>query len=168
MIDTDEVIRIVKSFVWKNKNFVDFYGDMNDFEQEMLLQVFSNIHKYDENKGKLASWIYAVCSNKAKCVYKTVKNKLRLNKCRSLSECVDDLNLISLEEIISDYVDFEETIVDKITVDKLKPLMSDDFKSKYLNNATCKDIAERKNLTKQAISKKLKNELLLLKEIVEK
>ena len=64
MVDTDEVIRIVKSFVWKNKNFVDFYGDMDDFEQEMMLYVFTNLHKFDETRGKLSSWIYKLCSNK--------------------------------------------------------------------------------------------------------
>lgn len=167
MVDSDEVIKIVKSFVRKNARFVDFYGDMDDFEQEMMLYVFTNLHKFDETRGKLSSWIYKLCSNKAKYVYKITKNKIRLNKCRSLSELMPGSCDTTLADIIEDTnYDLEDEIDRIYTIHKLSPYMSNELYLRYIKDMSVKELAELNNISKQAMSLRIAKNLEKLKEMM--
>lgn len=167
MVDTDEVIKIVKSFVRKNARFVDFYGSLEDFEQEMLCHVYSKINKFDKTKGKLSSWVYKICFNKAMCIYKSVKNKIRLNKCRVFSEIVCEEDGTSLGDVINDEdYDFEENFYNKIQIHKLLPYMCVELKLKYFKNMNTRTIGKLFNKSHQTISNKINKNLKQLKEMI--
>lgn len=76
-----------------------------DYTQDCFIEIFQNIHKYDESKGDLGGWIYIVSRN-------LVLKKLKKSKKRRITSVEDFSFLESLtdEEEVALPIDPEDLI----------------------------------------------------------
>ncbi|MCX7821803.1 MAG: RNA polymerase sigma factor [Brevinematales bacterium] len=121
-------------------------ADAEDITQEVFWKVFSQIKKFDENKG-FYTWIYTILIN----TLKTFFNKSRKNKKIELNE-----------EFIDNVVfnpSFEINSIEKISLlkamEKLDEIEEVIFLLRYNNGLSIKEIAELLSLTEENVKVKI-------------
>ena len=62
----DNAPKLVRYTIKKNLEAIKYFGSFEDMEQSLLGKVWNAISKFDESKGKLSTYVMAICQNAIK------------------------------------------------------------------------------------------------------
>jgi len=141
-------------------NFVKDYNEVENIAQEVFLQIYVSLPKYDQKNFK--GWIGRIASNKS-------IDWLRKKKAK-FDEEVKDLSNDS--NLIEDYRDNPEILLlekennDTLTkaIDEIPEIYSNTLKKFYFQEKSYQQIADEEDLTVKTIASRLYRAKILLKE----
>ena len=105
--------------------------DINDINNELWLHVYNKLSTYDSSKGaKVSSWIYMICESKAGMMKRNLETKknniaknetnmllnknIQTNKNNDNNKELELLNIISIDNIEVDIINYQDFILDYI------------------------------------------------------
>lgn len=140
----------LKYHIWK------FCNNQNDTEEALqwtLKKIFSNISKFDFNKGRFTTWIYKIARNET-LFYLYKKNQVRCHcselvydsrdKCEEMMDDTENQIQSIYDETISEIHNIEDPLLKNIAVDKM------------INNEKVKCIAVRYDINENTVKTKLR------------
>jgi RNA polymerase sigma-70 factor, ECF subfamily len=144
--------------------------EYDDLFQELVINLWQNVDKFDKTISKISTFIYNIsknyCLNKIK---KLKRNKNDIIKTILISEI--DIDKLSKENICDNNFSFIDNYNrDDLTfiLNYIKNESSTLFKDFYFNNLTQKDLVKKYNFSQANISQKIKNEIKKYKKIFNK
>ena len=137
-----------------------------DLIQDLVFKGYQCIEKYDESKGALSTFIINTMQNRIKEMNRHRKMKGRDTQVLSLDYIVDSDENKEFSYFISDDVDAYDVINRKNILEQIAPLVETPLKL-YINGYTLREIAERYNLSQEAINKRIKANIKRIKDFVE-
>ena len=160
---TEDKVQDVYNVIGKFCLSYDIYSD--EMVQDLMSKVWPKLEKhYDENKGKLSTYVYKCCKN----FYLMDKRKHKPIIYSLNEECEENIEVIDTLE--SDYPDpLEELIIEerRQQIDDIYNNCSDLLRS-YLDGKTQCELAEEYGISQAHVSRKIKKELEQIRKKVMK
>ena len=169
MIDVNDIIKLARKFANTHRQYAEMYDSTDDYVQELVLSVISNVDTFDNTKGAFSTWCYTVYGTK---IVKDLVYQLRQKRtCEtvSLDAAIDDdgttLSDLIVDNTCSDNI--EDRLHSKLIYKMLYPYLSENFKDYYFNDKTLDEIAQKEHTCRQNIFKKLNTEVSRLRSALE-
>ena len=132
-----------------------------DVLQETFVKVWKNIHKYDESKGRLFTWLLNIARNTAIDHLRNSETKIAKGKLTSekqtesalesrMGSVVINTDIIGLKEVVDRLSDEQRIVIEKA----------------YFGGLTREDIAEELGLPVGTVKTRLRSALIRLREIL--
>lgn len=151
----EEYYKIVKSAL-KHYN----YSYTEDILQELVIFLYQKLEDYDETRGEITTYAYAIVKNK----YLQLKynQKKRINY-SSLDKIISEQG-VSILDIIKDDSDLEENCYKERVLNLIKPMVKPALQL-WLEGYTQQQIADKLGVKFQTIvSKQIKENILEIRE----
>lgn len=157
----NDLEKLINSFISKNKRYVCLYDTREDMFNELFLEVWSRLDKYDSSKSKLSTFVYLLCKRKIASDIRSGKFNFISNENFLEDQSTDTSDW---EDMFVDDFDLEKYLENKYIYDSVYPLLSNEAKL-YLDGMSVKDIAKINNTSELIVYKRINDCFNILKYI---
>lgn len=127
-----------------SKTLYNFTEEIQECMDDVFLEVWNNIHKYDESKGSLKNWILAIAR------YRAINYLKKLSK-RYAEENIDTVeNKMDFAIYIDEMDDQSASLLDEL-LEGLSDMDKKIITKRYIEEAEISDIARDCNLKESTI-----------------
>lgn len=126
---------------------------VEDIVQEVLLKVYTEQDKYDEDKYELSTWIYSICFNQLKNYFRTISRRLEL----TYVENVYDNDSTELLDNPQDIISSAETELKYYSlIENLNDTNLSAYVLKEIDGLTYKNISEMLGVSENTVKSRVK------------
>ena len=150
-----DILRLAKIYAATHNSYSNLFGDYDDYVQELVLAVLNRLQDYDSNRGSIGTFCYVIFKHRT--IMEIVsKNRVKRKhlKISSNMSMFNKENSDTLEDCLSDGKDLSNDITNKILFDNLKEYLDPSILL-YIEGYTMNEIADKLNVTHQAVSQRI-------------
>ncbi len=140
-----------------SKTLYNFPEEIQECMDDVFLEVWDNIDRYDEHKGSLKNWILAIAR------YRAINYLKRLSK-RYMEENIDTAdNKLEFAVYVDELEDLTTSLMEEL-LDGLSDIDKRIITKRYIEEAEISDIARECNVSESAIYSRISRSKRKLKE----
>lgn len=150
-----DILKLAKKYAGTHSDYCKLFGDYDDYVQELILAVLRRLSKYDSAKGSFGTFCYIIFKHRTimEIVYYE-REKRKHSEISSNISVLDKEDSGTLEDLISDNTDLASDVENKIIYDRIKEHLNEAI-FLYMDGYTMNEIADKLNITHQAVSQRI-------------
>lgn len=161
-VKPEEVIKLAKSYVTSHYEYVQYFGNREDYVQSLILEVYRRLPSFDTNKGKFSTWCYIVFKH---AVFMRIRHNSYYVQPNKTDEDIDEF-----AEHITDNLDSASDMITQIAakdiIEQLKPYLSEAYILRYMYDKTFKQIAKITGVKYENIRERVMKENRKIKQML--
>ena len=143
-------------------NFIKDYNEVENVAQEVFLQIFISLPKYESDNFK--GWISRISSNKSIDWIRRKKSKFKEELMENSQEIIEDQKHSHVETPEEIFLEKEKTEEIKKMCSSIPPIYEDVIRKFYLEGKSYEEIAGEEGVTVKTIASRLYRGRKILKE----
>lgn len=162
----DNAPKLVRYTIKKNQEAIKYFGSFEDMEQSLLGKVWTAISKYDESKGKLSTYVMAVCQN-------AIRRQVNISKAPKRKGQLENLSLdyafpegTSYAEILGDNEDLHRSLVERLILERAMSLLIPESYAYYIDGLKQIEIAEVVGCSQGVVSRKIRKNIKQIRAVI--
>lgn len=162
----DNAPKLVRYTIKKNLEAIKYFGSFEDMEQSLLGKVWTAISKYDESKGKLSTYVMAVCQNAIRRQIRNSKLPKRNGESCNLSLDYDFPEGMSYAEILGNNEDLHQSLVEKLILERAMSLLLPESYAYYIDGLKQVEIAKVLGSSQAMVSRKIRKNIKQIRAVI--
>ena len=159
----EKIVDLYKNYVFAIiLNFIKDYNEVENVAQEVFLQIFISLPKYESDNFK--GWISRISSNKSIDWIRRKKSKFKEEVMEDSQEIIESSKYSHVETPEEIFLENEKTEEIKEMCSSMSPIYEDVIRKFYLEGKSYEEIAGEEGVTVKTIASRLYRGRNILKE----
>lgn len=162
----DNAPKLVRYTIKKNLEAIKYFGSFEDMEQSLLGKVWNAISKFDESKGKLSTYVMAICQNAIKRQINISKRPKRNGELNNLSLDYAFPEGMTYAEILGTNEDLHQSLVEKLILERAMALLVPESYAYYIDGMKQVEIAKVLGSSQAMVSRKIRKNIKQIRAVI--